>query len=175
MYIVNTILVLLAGLIDGTKLHKKVCWFDDYCVDVFIRVQVIKCAMQSHQVDSFYGIAFRKRWTSAPDLMGAQGPPPCSCVLPYIRHARATWLFFCEENLLVDAVGRPDGRYFTGILFDVTKQLHTIVSLKSVRYLNLLNARASHVERISLSPYSWQILRLLYSDSHRSHMSSIVK
>jgi len=41
-------------------------------------------------------------------------------------------------------------QYFTCILFDiVTKQLlHLLVSLKSARYLNLVNARRSHIERI---------------------------
>ena len=48
------------------------------------------------------------------------------------------------------------GQYFSCILFDiVTKQLlHLLFPGKSVRYLNLANARSSHVERISLSLYS---------------------
>jgi len=64
------------------------------------------------------------------------------------------------------------------VLFDiVTKQLlHLLVSWKSVRYPNLVNARPSHVDRISLHfdsllvDFASALLRL-----HRSHMSSIVK
>jgi len=40
----------------------------------------------------------------------------------------------------------------------VTKQLsHLLVSWKSVRYLNVMNARPSHVEHISLRLYSFLV------------------
>jgi len=60
--------------------------------------------------------------------------------------------------LFVDAIklyGSSRGQEFTCILFDiVTKQLlRLLFSCKSVRYLNLVNARPSHAEHISLRLY----------------------
>ena len=68
-------------------------------------------------------------------------------------------------------------QYFTWRIYIVTKQpLHLLVSWESVRYLNLLNARPSYAEHVAyLSTRFWSILRLLYSDLHRSHMSSITR
>jgi len=61
--------------------------------------------------------------------------------------------------LFVDAINyyrSAKQQYFTWRTFDtVTKQLiHLLVSWKSVRYLNLVNARLSHVEHVTLRLYS---------------------
>jgi len=48
----------------------------------------------------------------------------------------------------------------------------------SLRYLNIVNAKPSHIEHISLRLYLFLedlASALLYSDLHRSHMSSIAK
>ena len=61
-------------------------------------------------------------------------------------------VFISEESLFVDAIIYRSARrqYFTCRLFGiVTKQLlHLLVSWKSVMYLNLVNARTSHVEPV---------------------------
>ena len=64
----------------------------------------------------------------------------------------ACYLVICrEESLFVDAIRLPIGQTAVFHLNIGTKQvLHLLVSWKSVRYLNMLNARPSRVERISL-------------------------
>jgi len=58
-------------------------------------------------------------------------------------------------------------------LFDIAMKqlLHLLVSWKSARYLNLMNARLSHAEPISLRLYSF----LVDFASAQAHMRSIVK
>jgi len=96
----------------------------------------------------------------------AQGPPPkraptmfmflaicatCACHL----------VVFSEKSLFVDAINYRSAKqqYSTWRIFDiVTKQLlHLLVSWKSVRYLNLVNAMPSHVEHVSLRLYSYLV------------------
>jgi len=60
--------------------------------------------------------------------------------------------FISEKNLFVDAIKLS---VVQTAVFHLMKQLlHLLFSWKSVRYLNLVNARPSHVERISLRLYS---------------------
>jgi len=62
--------------------------------------------------------------------------------------------------------------YCRKLLDIVTKQLlHLLVSRKSFKYLNLVNARPIHVERISLRLYYSCLVNFA---QHRSHVSSIV-
>ena len=69
-------------------------------------------------------------------------------------------IFISEEILFLDAIKLSVVQravfYLYSILFDiVTKQLlHLLFGWKAVRYLNLVNARPSQVERISLRLYS---------------------
>jgi len=125
----------------------------------------------------------------APDLGGSKGPGPPTKVGPTMFVCLAICatcachlVIFSEESYLVDTISYRSARrqYFTWILFSiVTKQLlHFLVSWKSVRYLNLVNAWPSHIEHILLSLDSFLAeFRLPYSDlyrQHTSHMSSIV-
>jgi len=68
---------------------------------------------------------------------------------------------FSEESLFVGAINYHSAKqqYFTWRIFDIaTKQLlHLLLSWKSVRYLNLVNARPSHVEHVSLRLYSFLV------------------
>jgi len=102
---------------------------------------------------------------SVPDLGGA--PPKraphhfhvfshslcatCACQL----------VIFSKERLFVDAFNRSaQQQYFTWRTFDiVTKQLlYLLVSWKSIRYQNLVNARpSSHVGHVSLCLYSFLV------------------
>ena len=73
------------------------------------------------------------------------------------HHWSPPWRRTCQNHRIADTfltlLSRR--RYFTCMLFDLrTKQLHLLFSWKSVRHLNLVKARPSHVERISLRLYS---------------------
>jgi len=100
---------------------------------------------------------------AAPDLWGARGPGPTTvfmCLAICVTCA-CHLVIFSKESLCVNAIDCRSARrqYFTWILFDaVTKWLsHLLVSWKSVRYLNLVNVRLSHVERISLRLHSFLV------------------
>jgi len=104
------------------------------------------------------------RKVSAPDLGEAQGawvqgPPPkrsphhvhgfshmCDMGVPLSHFYREK--FVCRRYLLHRSAKQ---QYFTWRRFDiVTKQpLHLLVSWKSARYLNLVNAKPSYVEHAS--------------------------
>ena len=56
-------------------------------------------------------------------------------------------------------------------IFHIVKKqlLHLLLSRKSTWYLNLVNARSSHVERISLRLYSLSVDVASALHLHRSH------
>jgi len=104
------------------------------------------------------GLSYIEVMMTAPDLGGGAGPHHVhvfsnmyDMTVP-LTHFYQRGKFVCR-HLNYRSSSR---QYFSCILFDiVTKQLlHLLFPGKSVRYLNLVNARSSHVERISLSLYS---------------------
>jgi len=101
----------------------------------------------------------------APDLGGAQGagpkaphqrgPPTMFVCLAICATCGCHLVIFSEKSMFVDAINyyrSAKQQYFTGRIFAiVTKQLlHLLVSWKPVKYLNLVNARPSQVEHVSL-------------------------
>ena len=128
------------------------------------------------------------RFETAPDLGGGpRGPVPGPPTMPMCLAICTTCachlvVFISEESLFEALLNYRSSRrqYFTWILFDIVPKqlLHLLFSWKSVRYLNLVNARSSHVERTSLRVYSLLLdfaSALFTVDLHKSHMSSIVK
>ena len=102
---------------------------------------------------------------------GQRGPgpglPPCSCVWPYARHARATFIFYQRGKFVSRRFYRSSRwQYFTCILFDiVTKQLlHLLFSSKSCRYLTLVQLcpTRSPVEGFARPTLGFAVVKVVY-------------
>ena len=101
----------------------------------------------------------------APDFGGGRvphqkGAPTMFICLTICATCACQLILFIEESLFVcviNHIGQADSSTSLKYYLILWPNKHLLVSWQSVRYLNLVNARPSHVERISLRLYSFLV------------------